>query len=124
MRRKMHRSSYTVFTLAILVVVLIIAALVMRPFGSRAAPNITGRWKSWRSDMQIAQDGELFTIKIDNPKGLLGGTYRGKFLNDAIHVTGPLAPLCGEVKYLPDTHKLEFCGEEFKRLRNQQGAAR
>jgi hypothetical protein len=111
-RRKMNRTSWTICTLAIVVIV---ASLVMRWAGPHAAPNLTGRWKSWRSVLQISRDGDLFKIAVDNPNGLLGGTYRGKFLNDAINVTGPLAPLCGEIRYLRDTQKLEFCGEEFVR---------
>jgi hypothetical protein len=101
-----------------LAIVVIIAALVMRLTGPHDAPNLTGRWKSWRSDLQISRDGDLFKITVNNPNGLLGGTYSGTFLGDAIHVTGPLAPLCGEIKYVRDTHKLEFCGEEFIRPRN------
>ncbi|MFZ0009965.1 MAG: hypothetical protein WAK94_17150 [Steroidobacteraceae bacterium] len=67
--------------------------------------------------MQISQNGDLFRIDISNPNGLLGGTYSGKFRDDAIHVTGPLAPLCGAMVYATDTHKLDFCGEEFARSR-------
>ena len=47
--------------------------------------------------------------------GLLGGTYTGKWRDGAIKVSGPLAPLCGEIRYAKETAKLEFCGEEFDR---------
>ena len=98
--------------------VIIVANLMMRLAGHRDAPNLIGRWKSWRSEMQISRDGDFLAITIDNPNGLLGGNYKGKFLDGAIHVSGPLAPLCGEIRFSRDTQKLEFCGEEFERPRN------
>jgi hypothetical protein len=100
-----------------LAVALIVAAWAARLAPSHAVPNLAGHWQSWRSEMQISQNGDLFRIDISNPNGLLGGTYSGKFRDDAIHVTGPLAPLCGEMVYTTDTHKLDFCGEEFARAR-------
>jgi hypothetical protein len=106
------------WTICTLAAVIIVANLVMRLAGRHDAPNLTGQWKSWRSELQISQDGDVFKVTIDNPNGLLGGTYRGEFLDSAIHVSGPLAPLCGEIRYVRDTQKLEFCGEEFERPRN------
>jgi len=76
---------------------------------------LTGQWKSWRSVLQISREGDRFRIAVENPNGLLGGTYQGEFQDGAIHVRGPLAPLCGEIRYVNDTRKLEFCGEEFVR---------
>jgi hypothetical protein len=105
----------TLWTICALAIAVIVANLVMRLLDPHVAPNLTGRWTSWRSVLQIYQDDDRFEIIVDNPNGLLGGTYRGKFLNNAIHVTGPLAPLCAEIRYLRDTRKLEFCGEEFVR---------
>jgi hypothetical protein len=114
-RRKMNRMLWTICTLA---AVIIVANLVMRLAGHRDAPNLIGRWKSWHSEMQISRDGDFLAITINNPNGLLGGNYSGKFLDGAIHVSGPLAPLCGEIRFFRDPQKLEFCGEEFERPRN------
>ena len=85
--------------------------------GSRTAHEFVGQWKSWRSDLRISRDGDNYKIIVDNPTGLLGGTYVGKVRGSVIYVSGPLAPLCGEVDYSEDTDKLEFCGEEFTRVR-------
>jgi hypothetical protein len=105
-------------TIGTLAVVIIVAALVMRLADHHDVPNLIGLWKSWRSELNISRDGDLFTVTIDNPNGLLGGTYRGEFRDSAIHVRGPLAPLCGEIRYVTETQTLEFCGEEFERHSN------
>lgn len=84
-------------------------------------PDLTGEWKSWRSDFRVSRQGDQYQIVVNSPGGLLGGTYRGKFRNGAIHVSGPLAPLCGEINYSEQTHKLEFCGEEFERRPGRPG---
>jgi hypothetical protein len=104
------------WTIAAASVALAAVAWLMRLAASSRAPDLTGQWKSWRSELQISRKADLFTIKVSNPNGLLGGEYRGKLRGDAIHVTGPLAPLCPEIKYVSDTRKLEFCGEEFERV--------
>lgn len=83
--------------------------------GFRTTPELIGQWKSWRSDLRISREGDLYKIIVDNPKGLLGGTYVGKLQGTVLHVTGPLASLCGEIDYSKDTDRLEFCGEEFTR---------
>jgi hypothetical protein len=91
-------------------------AALLRFGGYAADPDLTGTWKSWRSDFRISRQGDLYRIVVNNPGGLLGGTYSGRLRNDAIRVTGPLAPLCGEISYSAQTQKLEFCGEEFVRV--------
>lgn len=106
------------WTIAAVGVALIAVVWLVRLADSSPAPDLSGQWKSWRSQLQISRKAELFTIEVSNPNGLLGGEYRGKLRGDAIHVTGPLAPLCPEIKYVSDTHKLEFCGEEFDRVPN------
>jgi hypothetical protein len=106
------------WTIAAVSCALASVAWVVRLAGSSRAPDLTGAWKSWRSELEISRKAELFTIEVSNPDGLLGGEYRGKLHGDAIHVTGPLAPLCPEMKYVSDTRKLEFCGEEFARVRD------
>src|SRR5438874_2302913 len=103
---------------AALVLLAIVAASAVLFATSAATPDLTGRWKSWRSDFRISRERDIYTIVVNNPNGLLGGTYTGMFRHGAIHVTGPLAPLCGQIKYSRDTDKLEFCGEEFMRARN------
>ena len=91
------------------------AAALTRLVAYAPAPDLTGTWKSWRSDFRISRQGDLYQIVVNNPRGLLGGTYRGRFRNGTLRVTGPLAPLCGQISYSAETHKLEFCGEEFMR---------
>jgi hypothetical protein len=98
-----------------LVAAAIAAAALTRLDRHSAGPDLTGQWKSWQSDFRISRQGDLYRVVVHNPAGLLGGTYTGKFRNGAIHVTGPLAPLCGEITYSAETRKLEFCGEEFER---------
>jgi len=84
---------------------------------SRTTLELIGQWKSWRSDLRISREGDIYKIIVDNPKGLLGGTYMAKLRGTVLYVTGPLASLCGEMDYSKDTDKLEFCGEEFTRVR-------
>jgi hypothetical protein len=111
----MKRGSWVLISAAVASIV-VAALLVMRSTASRAVPDLTGRWKSWRSELLISRKADVFTITVSNPSGLLGGEYSGRFHNGAIHVTGPLAPLCGSIDYVRDTRKLEFCGEEFERI--------
>ena len=101
-----------IFALAIAAIA---AAALTRLDRFARVPDLTGQWKSWRSDFRISRQGGVYQIVVNSPGGLLGGTYSGKFRDGAIHVTGPLAPLCGEIRYSAETHKLEFCGEEFER---------
>lgn len=105
-----------IWTIAAVSLALAAVGWVVRLAGSSQLPDLTGQWRSWRSELQISRKAELFTIEVSNPNGLLGGEYRGKLRGGAIHVTGPLAPLCPEIKYVSDTRKLEFCGEEFDRV--------
>jgi hypothetical protein len=94
-----------------------VLAIGVIALGSRATHEFIGQWKSWRSDLRISRDGENYKIIVDNPKGLLGGTYRGKLSGTVIDVSGPLASLCGAIAYSKDADKLEFCGEEFTLVR-------
>jgi hypothetical protein len=103
-----------------IIIVAIVVILRFRFSDSSDAPSLTGHWRSWRSNMEISRHADVFTVSVDNPKGLLGGKYSGHFRNDAIHVVGPLAPLCGDIKYVPVSHRLEFCGEEFERVQDSQ----
>lgn len=93
----------------------IVAALAVWVRGTGNAPDLTGEWKSWRSDFRISREGETYKIVVNNPNGFLGGTYVGKLHRDVIAVTGPLAPLCGQIQYSREGDKLDFCGEEFER---------
>jgi hypothetical protein len=80
-------------------------------------PDLVGHWKSERSEFRITKDGDGYTIVVSNPNGMLGGVYKGPYRDGAIRVTGPLAPICPEVKYARDNDRLLFCGEEFARMR-------
>jgi hypothetical protein len=101
-----------------LAVAAIATAAALTRLDRYATPDLSGTWKSWRSDFHITRQGDLYTIIVSSPGGLLGGSYSGRFRKDAIQVSGPLSPLCGEISYSADTHKLEFCGEEFVRAPN------
>jgi len=78
-------------------------------------PDLSGHWKSWRSELQIARDGRAYSIVVDNPTGFLGGVYSGEAHRGTLALSGPLAALCREMKYVKDGDKLQFCGEEFER---------
>ena len=108
--------SRAIAILSALAIAVILGAWFMGA-GFRTTPDLIGQWKSWRSDLRISREGDLYKIIVDNPKGLLGGTYVGKLRGTVVYVTGPLASLCGEIEYSKDTDKLEFCGEEFTRAR-------
>ena len=86
-------------------------------------PDLAGDWKSWRSTLRIAHDGGAYAIVVDNPTGFLGGVYAGKPQSDALALTGPLAALCRDIKYVKDGGKLQFCGEEFERVAGAAGKA-
>ena len=86
-------------------------------------PDLAGDWKSWRSTLRIAHDGDGYAIVVDNPTGFLGGVYAGKPQGDALTLTGPLAALCRDIKYVKDGGKLQFCGEEFERVAGSAGKA-
>jgi hypothetical protein len=92
-----------------------VAVITVRP-SDHSSPELTGEWKSWRSDFRITLDGKRYRIEVDSPNGFLGGVYLGELNRDVINVTGPLSPLCGEMRYQRESDKLEFCGEEFDRV--------
>jgi hypothetical protein len=81
-------------------------------------PDLTGTWKSWRSSFRISKGFGRYDVEVANPDGFLAGTYSGVPRAGAIEMTGPLSALCGEMKYVKDADKLEFCGEEFQRIRS------
>jgi hypothetical protein len=87
-------------------------------FAHRAAslPDLDGQWKSWRSELRIARDGGPYAIVVDNPTGFLGGVYSGEPRDGALALSGPLAALCRDMRYVKDGDKLQFCGEEFERV--------
>jgi len=80
-------------------------------------PGIVGDWKSWRSSIRIAQEGDGYRMVITNPNGFLGGNYTGESHRDVITVVGPLSALCGHMQYMRDDDTLDFCGEEFQRVK-------
>ena len=92
----------------------IMSLLLLAACGA-SEPNLAGHWKSERSQFTITKEGDRYTIIISNPSGMLGGTYKGPYRDGAIRVSGPLAPICPEIKYARDTDRLLFCGEEFVR---------
>jgi len=102
-------------SVAIALAIGISAALRMR--NAEAPPALAGEWKSWRSQFRIARQDDTYRIAISNPNGFLGGDYIGKLDGDTLDVTGPLAALCPRMTYVRDGDKLQFCGEEFDRVR-------
>jgi len=105
--------------IAIAPIVLAVAIAVgyaVRKHDASAIPDLAGDWKSWRSAFRISHDGDTYRIVVDDPNGFLGGTYIGKPRGGTVAVTGPLSALCGEIQYVKDGDKLQFCGEEFERV--------
>ncbi len=83
---------------------------------SFSAPKLAGIWKSERTTLTIVQEKSSYKIVADNPKGILGGNYTSEFHDGRLELKGPLAPLCGDMKYDEKAGKLNFCGEEFERV--------
>ena len=79
-------------------------------------PELAGHWKSQRSTFVVSRQGDVYTVVVDNPNGMLGGTYVGPYRAGAIRVKGPLSPVCPDIKYSSDPDRLVFCGEEFVRI--------
>jgi hypothetical protein len=104
-------------TAGALLVVAIVVGYAVRVHDASAIPDLAGEWKSWRSAFRISHEGDAYRIVVDNPNGFLGGTYTGKPHGAAVAVTGPLSALCSEIRYVKDGNKLQFCGEEFERVR-------
>jgi hypothetical protein len=96
--------SRMLWTMCTLTAVIIVANLVMRLAVHHDAPNLTGRWKSWRSELQISRDGDLYKVTIDNPNGLLGGIYRGEFWTTRYTSAGHLLR-CAERSGISETLK-------------------
>jgi hypothetical protein len=109
-------------SVAIALAIGIAAALRMRH--AETPPALAGEWKSWRSQFRITRHGDAYRIAISNPNGFLGGEYIGKLDRDALDVSGPLAALCPRMQYVRDGDKLQFCGEEFDRVRTSSAASR
>jgi hypothetical protein len=83
---------------------------------SRSAPDLAGTWKSERTTLTISQQVTAYKIVAENPKGLLSGNYTSEFRDGRLTLNGPIAPLCGDMKYAEQTGTLNFCGEEFTRV--------
>ena len=81
---------------------------------SGPAPDLAGTWKSERTTLTISQEKSSYKIVAENPKGILGGNYTSEFRDGKLGLDGPLAPLCGDMKYADG--KLNFCSEEFVRV--------
>ena len=86
-------------------------------------PDLAGDWQSWRSTLRISHDGGGYAIVVDNPTGFLGGVYAGKPRDGGVTLEGPLAELCREMRYVKDGDKLQFCGEEFERMKGSAARA-
>ncbi len=104
---------------AALALVLVAIATTVAAFDhgppSDSLPNVGGEWKSWRSTFLITPESGGYRIEVSNPDGFLGGIYKGEVKGGVIVVTGPMAALCGEIRYAKDDDALEFCGEAFQR---------
>ncbi len=100
----------------IVLAVAIAVGYAVRRHDASAIPDLAGDWKSWRSAFRISHEGDAYKIVVDNPNGFLGGIYVGRPRGSAVAVTGPLSALCGEIQYVKDGDKLQFCGEEFERV--------
>jgi hypothetical protein len=108
----------------VLLAIAIVAAVAFRMHGAHALPDLAGDWASWRSKFRISHDGDDgYTVVVTNPNGFLGGTYTATPRGSVLALRGPLAALCGQIEYVKDEDKLQFCGEEFQRAQPGSGAA-
>jgi len=109
----MTRNKRTAFAIVVLAIVVAAGVAWLRIGGN--AIDMSGNWKSWRSQMHIERATGGYAIDIDNPDGFLGGRYVGTPSGNVVKVQGPLSALCGRMAYSPEDDKLEFCGEQFER---------
>jgi hypothetical protein len=82
---------------------------------SKDGPDLAGTWKSDRTTLTITQHTNNYQIVADNPQGVLNGRYTSEYRDRRLLLNGPLAPLCGDLKYTESDRKLEFCTEQFVR---------
>ncbi len=83
---------------------------------SSKPPELAGTWQGVRTTLTITQDKNTYKIISVSPKSLLGGNYSSEYRNNRLLLSGPLAPLCGDMQYDERTGKLIFCEEEFVRV--------
>lgn len=84
---------------------------------SSPPPELAGTWKSERTTLTISQEKDQYRIVAVNPKGILSGNYTSEYRDGRLPLKGPVAPLCGDMKYVSGEGKLHFCGEEFVRAK-------
>jgi hypothetical protein len=75
--------------------------------------KLIGRWESHSFTIDIAKQDKTYRVDIDNPRGMLSGSYRGEL--------GPLGlkiklPLAGDQLILisADNDQLDFLGEQLE----------
>jgi len=112
-----------VFVLCALVALATVLAVSNARKPTDDLPDLTGSWASWRSSMRIARESGHYDIDVANPNGFLGGKYSGVVRAGTLEVAGPLAALCGEIRYVRQGDKLEYCGEEFARASREDAMA-
>ncbi|MEY3759064.1 MAG: hypothetical protein RIR39_555 [Pseudomonadota bacterium] len=81
---------------------------------SVGGPDLTGSWKGQDVTFEVSKEGELYKVVVNNPGGMVNGTFTGKYQDGAIKVG---APMCGDITYSKEADKLYFCGAELGRVK-------
>ncbi|MDA0824370.1 MAG: hypothetical protein O3C28_18385 [Proteobacteria bacterium] len=78
------------------------------------ADKFVGHWESHSFTMDISWEDDAYHVEIDNPRGMLGGSYAGELAPLGLIVTLPLA---GEqfILLTGDSDQLEFLGEQLEK---------
>ena len=78
---------------------------------SHGGSEVVGHWKSPHATLNITKEGDQFFVKINNPSGLMDGTFAGPYKNGQIALGG----IVGNLTYLKSQDKILLAGEEFSR---------
>jgi hypothetical protein len=73
--------------------------------------KFVGHWESHSFTMDISQNGNAYLVELDNPIGMLSGSYAGELTPNGLKITLPLA---GEQFILVSIagDQLDFLGEQ------------
>lgn len=95
----------------------VVLMMVLVPFyGCSKPPSLTGTWESANELViaNISTDGDLFRVEVVMPKGVINGTYSGKYQDGEVKLE---IPLCGNLKYSKESNKIYLCSEELTRMK-------
>ena len=79
-------------------------------FGCAKVPDLKGTWKSPDVTLQITKLNDQYKVKADNPRGMVNGTFIGKYKDGAIYVNA-----FGKIVYDKENDQLIWVGNVFRR---------